>query len=449
MNEIEPLEFGTDGLRGRAGEAPMDPESLRRVGSALGVLLQQSGGAQKRVIVGDDGRDSAPWILEALAQGLAAAEVAVTEVGLCTTPALAFLGRTQNFDAAIMISASHNPAHDNGIKIFSSKGTKLGSDDERELEQLAMDLRPADVRTPRIRNQSELLLRYDEHFAAQFPDLDLSGRKVCVDAANGGGSIVAPRILRAFGAEVIEVACSPDGFNINDGTGALHPEPMVEAVRTHGADLGICLDGDGDRGIFVDELGTVRDGDDVMCLFGLELQRSGQLPGSTIAATVMSNLGLHKALEAAGVRVEVTPVGDRNVFLAMQKLGCVVGGEQSGHILFTDNDLVGCGLYTAMRLLALESGREHGLASQFAAFHRFPQRLVNVPVARKPELSEVPAIARKAAEIEATLGTNGRLLLRYSGTEPKCRVMIEAEDEALTVRLCDELAAVVSAELSE
>lgn len=447
MTTTEPLRFGTDGLRGRAGEPPMDPETLRRVGSALGVLLQQTGTEQKRVVVGDDGRDSAPWILEALGQGLAAAEVAITEVGLCTTPSLAFVTRTQPFDAGIMISASHNPAHDNGIKIFSAAGTKLGDDDERELERLAATVRPAEVRTPRIRTRPDLLLRCDEHFAAQFPELDLAGRRVCVDAANGGGSEMAPRILRAFGAEVIETAGAPDGFNINDGVGALHPERMVEAVREHRVDLGICLDGDGDRGIFVDERGTVRDGDAVMYLFGAALAASGRLPGNVVTATVMSNLGLHKALAAKGVSVEVTPVGDRNVYLAMQQNGGAIGGEQSGHILFADNDLVGDGLYTAIRLLALEEGRAHGLASRFEAFRRFPQRLVNVPVASKPELSTVPAIAAKAREIEAALGDNGRLLLRYSGTEPKCRVMIEAEDEGLTVRLCDELAAVVTAEL--
>lgn len=450
MTDIEPLRFGTDGLRSRAGDPPMDPESLRRVGAALGVVLQRSGDEQKRVIVGDDGRDSAPWILEALAQGLAAAEVAITDVGLCTTPALAFLTRTRpEFDAGIMISASHNPSHDNGIKIFAKDGSKLGDDVERELEELALQLRPAEARTPRIKPGKELLLGYDERFAEQFADLDLSGRKVGVDAANGGGAELAPRILRALGADVVEIACEPDGFNINDGVGALHPETMARAVQEHGLDLGICLDGDGDRGIFVDERGTVRDGDDVMCLFGLQLQSIGKLPGSLVTATVMSNLGLHKALGKAGVEVDVTPVGDRNVWLAMKERGAAIGGEQSGHILFADNELVGDGLYTAIRLLDLPAGRQHGLASCFAAFQRFPQKLVNVPVLRKPDLDTVPAVAAKAREIEAELGSDGRLLLRYSGTEPKCRVMIEAADEALTNRLCDELAAVVAAELGD
>ncbi|MFY9344455.1 MAG: phosphoglucosamine mutase [Planctomycetota bacterium] len=446
MTSIEPPKFGTDGLRARAGEPPMDPETLRRVGSALGVLLQRGGEAQKRVLVGNDGRDSAPWILEALAQGLAAAEVAVGDVGLCTTPALALLCRQQPVDAAIMISASHNPAADNGIKIFGHDGSKLRDEDEATLATLAAELRPAELRTPRVRDRSDLLADYEGAFAAAFPALDLTGRTVCIDAANGGGSQLAPRILRAFGAEVVELGCEPDGFNINDGCGALHPEALAAAVREHGAALGIALDGDGDRGIFVDELGTTRDGDDVLALFGARLRAAGTLPGNTVVATVMSNLGLHKALAAAGVKVEVTPVGDRNVWLAMKKLGAAIGGEQSGHILFADHSLIGDGLYTGIRLLAAVP--EGPLSAAFAAFRRYPQQLLNVRVARQPKLDSVPAIANKVAEVERMLGSEGRLLLRYSGTEPKCRVMIEAADAALCERLCRELADVVARELS-
>ncbi|MEO6597995.1 MAG: phosphoglucosamine mutase, partial [Planctomycetota bacterium] len=394
---MEPPKFGTDGLRARAGEAPMDPETLRRIGSALGVLLQRTGQAQKRVLLGNDGRESAPWILEAIAQGLGAAEVSVADVGFCTTPALAFSTRTGPFDAGIMISASHNPAHDNGIKIFAADGTKLRDEDEAELADLCIDLRPAEPRTPRIQDKSSLLTKYEGSFAEQFPELDLEGRIVCVDAANGGGSLLAPSILRAFGADVIEVACEPDGFNINDGVGALHPEGLQKAVLEHGACLGICLDGDGDRGIFVDELGAVRDGDDVLSLFGRVLHSEGRLPGATVVATVMSNLGLHKALRDVGVSVHVTPVGDRNVFLAMRERGSAVGGEQSGHILFAEHHLMGDGLYTGVRLLALvgQSGLlgQGGMAQAFAGFRRYPQELINVRVAKKPKLETVPAIA--------------------------------------------------------
>ena len=445
MSTIEPLEFGTDGLRGRAGDPPMDPESLRRVGAALGVLLQRGGGDRQRVLIGNDGRESSPWILDCLVQGLMAADVSAHDLGLCTTPALALLARNGPFAAGVMISASHNPAHDNGVKIFAGDGTKLGADDEAEIARLALALRPAEPGQPRTRDAADLLLRYEELLAARFPDLDLTGRTVCVDAANGGGSVLAPRILRAFGAEVVEVACEPDGFNINDGVGALHPEVMVERVREHGASLGICLDGDGDRGIFVDERGTIRDGDDVLSLFGRRLQARGELAGGIVVATVMSNLGLHRSLEQIGVRVHVTPVGDRNVFVAMQEHGAAVGGEQSGHVLFQDHDLVGDGLYTGLKLL--DAVGDGPVSAAFAAFERFPQRLVNVPVRHKPDLATVPAVQAKVTEVERLLGADGRLLLRYSGTEPKCRVMVEARDGELCRRLCDELADVVAREL--
>jgi phosphoglucosamine mutase len=427
----------------------MDAETLRRVGAALGVLLQRSGTEQKRVLVGNDGRESAPWILEALAQGLAAAEVAVGDVGLCTTPALAFLARSQPVDAGIMVSASHNPSTDNGIKIFAHDGSKLRDEDEREIEALSLQLRPAVLRTPRLKDRSELLARYEEHLAEVFADLDLGGLRLCVDAAHGGGSELVPRVLRAFGAEVIEVAGEPDGFNINDGVGALHPEHVRAQVLAHGAQLGISLDGDGDRGIFVDEQGVVRDGDDLLCLFGLQLHAAGQLPADTVVATVMSNLGLHRALHKAGVAVHTTPVGDRNVVAAMRQHGFALGGEQSGHLLFAgDGHLTGDGLFTALKLLAQPGVRERGVHAAFASFHRFPQTLISVQVAQKPALDSVPAIASKTAAVQQALGDDGRLVLRYSGTEPLCRVMVEGADGELVARLCRELADVVAAELS-
>ncbi|HZT54966.1 MAG TPA: phosphoglucosamine mutase, partial [Burkholderiaceae bacterium] len=262
------------------------------------------------------------------------------------------------------------------------------------------------------------------------------------------GSQLVPAALRAFGADVVEVACAPDDFNINDGVGALHPEVAAAAVREHGAHLGICLDGDGDRGIFVDETGVVRDGDDQLCLFGLHLHAQRRLPRATVVATVMSNLGLHRALAAAGIAVHVTAVGDRNVVLAMKQHGYALGGEQSGHLLFAgDGHLTGDGLFTALQLLSIPGAREHGFARLFASFRRFPQQLVNVHVARKPPFDTVPAIAAKAAAIERQLGADGRLVLRYSGTEPLCRVMIEGADGAVVQQLAHELAALIAAEL--
>lgn len=442
--------FGTDGLRGEAGVPPMDPETLRRVGSALGLVLQASGGGSKRVLLGNDGRDSAPWILDAVAQGLCAAEIAVQDVGLCTTPALALLTRTGPFEAGIMISASHNPSADNGIKIFGADGRKLSDEAEREIESLTETVRPAEMREPRVRDCSDLLLRYDEHLGNAFPDLDLTGLRVVVDAANGGGSEIAPRVLRAFGAQVVAIACEPDGFNINDGVGALHPEVLARAVLAEEADFGVSLDGDGDRGIFVDEGGRIRDGDDVLAAFGLRLKATGSLPGDTVVATVMSNLGLHRALESAGVEVHVTPVGDRSVMQAMLEGGFALGGEQSGHILFTGPAaLNGDGLYTALSLLSLPDLRERGTAAAFAHFQRFPQKLVNVRVTAKPEIAGLPALVREVEAAKARLGRDGRVLLRYSGTEPLCRVMVEASSAELVEEICSRLVAVVRAELGE
>ncbi|MCK5944752.1 MAG: phosphoglucosamine mutase [Planctomycetes bacterium] len=446
MNTFQPVEFGTDGLRGRAGQAPMEPESLRRVGAALGVLLQREGdGSQRRVLIGNDGRESSPWILDSLVQGLMGADVSAADVGLVTTPALALLTAREPYSAGIMISASHNPAHDNGIKIFGADGSKLRDEDEREIERLANELTVESPSEPRVREVEKLIRRYEELLAERFPDLDLTGHKVCIDAANGGGAELAPRVLRMFGAEVVEVGCESDGFNINDGVGALHPANLSPVVREHGAIMGICLDGDGDRGIFVDETGAVHDGDAVMTFFGARMHAAGALPGATVAATVMSNLGMHEALRAAGVQVHTTPVGDRHVVAAMREHGFALGGEQSGHTLFRDHELVGDGLYTGLRILAELRGAK--MSEAFAAFERFPQKLINVPVRDKPDLSTIPVIADKQRWIEQELGAQGRLLLRYSGTEPKCRVMIEAKDEAQCVALCEELAALIRAEL--
>jgi phosphoglucosamine mutase len=444
----EAVRFGTDGLRARAGEPPIDPESLRRIGAALGVLLQQRGTDPKRVLLGNDGRDSAPWIVEALAQGLAAADAAVSDIGLCTSPALALLVRTQPFDAAVMVSASHNPAADNGIKIFGKGGGKLDDRDERQIETLAAELRPSAPHTPRIRDRADLLRNYEEHLANTFAGLDLAGLRIAVDAANGGGSALAPAVLAGFGAEVLPVACEPDGFNINAGVGATHPEFLVARVRETGAHLGLALDGDGDRGIFVDQNGTVRDGDDQLCAFALWLDSRGELPHRTVVTTVMSNLGLHKALQAAGVRVLVTDVGDRHVVKAMRAGGYTLGGEPSGHLLFGGaGHLAGDGLYTALQLLSLPGLRERGAAAAFAAFRRFPQRLQSVRVAHKPDLDSVPAIAERAAAVRRSLGDDGRLVLRYSGTEPLCRVMVEGADAAQVQRLCDDLADLIAQEL--
>ena len=443
-----PPRFGTDGLRGRAGEPPLDPDTLRRVGAALGLWLQRRGPDSKRVLLGNDGRDSAPWILDAIAQGLSATEVGSVDVGLTTTPALAYLTRTESFVAGIMISASHNPAEDNGVKVFDADGRKLDDQAERAIERLTIDCGFDPGAEPRTRIKPELLDRYVDWLGNRFPTLQLDGATVVVDAANGGGSELAPHVLRAFGADVVAVACEPDGANINDGCGALHPETIVATMKESAAVLGICLDGDGDRCILVGDRGTIHDGDDILATLAPHMLQAGRLPGATAVATVMSNLGLRRMLADGGIRLEMTPVGDRHVAARMREGGFALGAEQSGHVLIdVDGALAGDGLFAALTILALPGVRERGASSVFRTFERFPQRLVNVRVAHKPPLDQNPAIQAAVAAIERELGEDGRVVLRYSGTENLCRVMVEARDASSMERHTASLARVVEEEL--
>jgi phosphoglucosamine mutase len=415
---FQPPRFGTDGLRGPAGRAPLDPETLRRVGAALGIWLQRTGPERKRVLVGNDGRESASWILDALAQGLGSTECAAADLGLVTTPALAHLTRAQGYVAGIMISASHNPAADNGIKIFDGEGRKLADEAERELEQLTARVDFGELTTPRPRDVSESVDRYLEHLGNEFADL------------------------------VVPVACEPDGFNINDGCGALHPASIRDVVRQSGAVLGICLDGDGDRSIFVDDQGHIHDGDSVLATLAPQMKAEGRLPGDRVVATVMTNLGLRRHLAASGIGVEMTPVGDRHVAKRMREGGFALGAEQSGHVLFDrDGHLVGDGIFTALQILRLDGVLDRGSSAAFATFERFPQRLENVRVSSKPPLEDNARITGSVARCESELGEEGRVVLRYSGTESLCRVMVEAPDRATVDRLVDEMVHVVREEL--
>jgi phosphoglucosamine mutase len=448
MAAVPKPEFGTDGLRGRAGDPPLDPATLRRVGAALGLHLQRSGPERKRVVFAHDGRDSSSWILESMAQGLAATDCSAVDIGLATTPALAFTTAESRFSAGVMISASHNPATDNGVKIFDASGIKLADAAQDEIAALTTSLEPSALRTPRVRPEPELLNAYVEHLANAFGDLDLTGATVLVDAANGGGSELAPQVLRAFGADVVALNCEPDGYNINDECGALHPARAAEAVVASGAVLGLCLDGDGDRSIFLDDRGRVRDGDDVLLTLAPFLHSRGELPSSTVVTTVMSNLGLHKALGELGVAVSVTPVGDRFVTQRMRQSGLSLGAETSGHVVFAGAGRhTGDGLYTALVLLSMPGLLTGGSSSVFREFTRYPQVLRNVRVARKPPLDEVPAIAQALQEVEGQLGSAGRVFLRYSGTESLCRVLVEGPDRDDVEAHASRLAAIVAREL--
>jgi phosphoglucosamine mutase len=441
--------FGTDGLRGEAGVPPMDTETMRRVGAALGLWLQQRGPEDKRVLIGHDGRESAAGIGLALTQGLAATEVSVLDVGLVPTPGLAFLTRTQPVQAGVMISASHNQATDNGIKIFCEDGTKLPDAEEEEVARVTTDVPFAPSTSTAPKPRTELVRAYEEHLANLFSDLDLSGMKIVVDAAHGAGSVIAPTLLQCFGAEAIAVACSPDGSNINANVGALHPSHLATMVLEHGAHFGFCLDGDGDRSIFCDENGVIWNGDAVLMVMAIHLKGLGALPHDTVVATVMSNLGLRRALSRHGITQHETPVGDRAVVAAMREHGFGLGGEQSGHIIFDgDGHHTGDGIYTALRLLSVPGIRERGFAAAFGEFETFPQLLVNVPVRHKPDLAEITAIQDATAAVEDELGEDGRVVLRYSGTEDLCRVMVEGPTEEIVQLHTERIADAVRRELA-
>lgn len=436
--------FGTDGLRGRAGQPPMDPETMRRIGGALGLWLQQHGTDQKRVLLGHDGRESAAWIAQNLLQGLAAAEVSVWDAGLIPTPGLAFLTRSQPVLAGIMISASHNPATDNGIKIFFGDGTKLADAAETEIAEISETV-DFDISTSiRLRERHELQRFYAEHLVNTFGHLDLSKARIVLDTAHGAGSELGPEVLEALGAEVMCLGNEPDGHNINKGAGALHPERMAQLVKEQRADFGICLDGDGDRSIFACAEGRIWDGDATLCALAPHLQRQDQLPGATVVATVMSNLGLHKLMREAGIRVEVTPVGDRAVVQAMRAGGFGLGGEQSGHVIFGGaGALTGDGLFTALRLLEIPGALEEGFVQTLGSFQAFPQQLTNVPVRDKPGLDTLDEVQAAVHAVEQELGEEGRVLLRYSGTEKLCRVMVEAPTQEQVDSCCARIAAAV------
>ena len=429
--------FGTDGIRGRYGEGWLTTGTVSALGRAIGVVLsRKNGGRAGKALVGHDGRRSGPTLEAALTRGLSSAGYSVTSVGVITTPGLAVLGRLQGFDLAVMISASHNPAEDNGIKIFSASGDKLPDATEDEVEAelrarpAALEEGPAPTSDPTLENL------YLNHLLSSVEGLKLDGLAIVIDCANGGGSRIAPRILGRLGAQVVSLASSPDGDNINQACGSTHPGGLQEAVRLHGADFGIALDGDGDRCILVDEQGALVNGDAILTLLARDRMQRGTLLDPRIVATVMSNLGLHRAMRAAGVQVVTVGVGDRRVVEALQRENLNLGGEQSGHVVFgPENFYIGDGIYTALRVLQVLRGRKARLSELASAYRPFPQVLINVPVEKKPNLSEVPAVMDEVRRIEDQLGEDGRVLLRYSGTEPLARVMVEGPDE-VQIRAC-------------
>jgi len=422
--------FGTDGVRGTAGQAPLDPPTVRRLGAAL-VRALPDGTKSPQFLIGRDTRESGGWIEAELAHGACGEGAAVTSAGVVPTPAVAFLTRTGTYDAGVVISASHNPFEDNGIKVFSGKGEKFTETVEREVEAIMADGSwSAHAGTAVAVPRADLVDAYLDHLRAVFPEASARAAfRIGIDCANGATTTVAPELFNSLGFETIVIGNRPDGRNINLGCGSTHPERLAETVVARGCALGVAFDGDGDRAIFVDHQGRIVDGDAVLLMCGRQLQREGRLKGDAIVATVMSNIGLELALKPLGIELVRTAVGDKYVMEEMLKRDLSLGGEQSGHIIFSDYLFTGDGLCTALNVLRTVALSGRTLADLASDLTAYPQVLLNVRVRERVQLDTVPAVAKAIARVEARVAGQGRLLVRYSGTEPLLRVMLEGQQQ--------------------
>jgi phosphoglucosamine mutase len=421
--------FGTDGVRGTAGEYPLDHETVARLGAAL-VRVMRDGARPLRFIVGRDTRESGEWLERELARGVRSEGAQITSGGVIPTPAVAYVTRAMKFDAGLVISASHNPFQDNGIKVFSGRGEKFTEDVEREVEAVIADRSwSVSGRSDEGVPPTDVIEPYLEHTRLALPDpTPLGAFRLAVDTANGATTTVAPRLFRELGFDLELVSASPDGRNINLNCGSTHPGPLSEIVRERRCRMGVAFDGDGDRAIFIDADGGIVDGDAVLLMCARHMQRQTRLNGAAVVATVMSNIGLELALRESGITLVRCPVGDKYVMEEMLKRNISIGGEQSGHIIFSDHLFTGDGIATALNVLRVvaETGRDlRDLASELVTY---PQVLVNVRVREKRDLRTVPQIAAAMDQVEGRLAGNGRLLVRYSGTEPLLRVMLEGKD---------------------
>jgi phosphoglucosamine mutase len=439
--------FGTDGIRGVANEDPMTVEVAMQLGRAVAHYFSR-GGHHGRIVIGKDTRLSGYMFETALSAGICSMGADVMLVGPLPTPGIAFITSSMRADAGVVISASHNPFQDNGIKIFARDGFKLPDTVEAELEELmAMGpaglerMRPAATEVGKATKIEDARGRYIVYLKTAFPARrTLDGVKMVVDCAHGAAYRVGPAVFEELGAQVIATGVKPDGRNINDGCGALHPEYMCNLVRRHGAHLGIALDGDADRVIFADEHGQVVDGDAIMAICARRMIERGELQHGTVVATVMSNIGLERAIAGLGGKLLRTAVGDRYVVEEMRRGGYNFGGEQSGHLIFLDHATTGDGMIAALRVLTamVESGRP--LSELAAAMTRYPQVLVNVKVREKRPIESLPQVTSLITRVEHTLGGEGRVLVRYSGTEPKARIMIEGPDASMIQAYAEDIA---------
>ncbi|AJY75317.1 phosphoglucosamine mutase [Paenibacillus beijingensis] len=441
--------FGTDGVRGVANRE-LTPELAYKIGRCGGYVL--AGQADKpKVVIGLDTRISGPMLEAALIAGLLSIGASVVRLGIVSTPAVAYLTRELKADAGVMISASHNPVEDNGIKFFGGDGFKLSDETELEIERL-MDAEHDELPRPEggeigtVSTDEAAKRRYLDHLKTTV-DTRFDGLRIVLDCANGSAYELAPQIFRELGAEIVTVGASPDGRNINDGVGSTHPEYLREQVLAHNANLGLSFDGDADRLIAIDEQGNEVDGDYILCICGEAMKRAGKLNGDTIVTTVMANIGFFKAAARLGLKTAKTAVGDRYVMEEMRRGGFNLGGEQSGHVIFLDHNTTGDGILTALQLVntMVHSGKKLGELTRI--MRKYPQVLVNVRVADKTMYNDNPAIAAAITEVEKELGDNGRVLVRPSGTESLIRVMAEGPDKGQIETFVDQIVNVVKVEL--
>jgi phosphoglucosamine mutase len=431
--------FGTDGIRGKARQYPLDPPTMFALGQALAHRLKRSGGAA-RVLMGMDTRESGPEIARALSAGIAAGGGAAGYIGIIPTPGVAYLCRTSDAEAGISISASHNPYDDNGVKIFGHDGMKIPDGHEEEIEDEMRAIRRDDVRIPPIelRENRELIEKYEQFLVSGVAPNALRGMKVVLDTGNGAAYRIAPEVFRRVGADVHVIHDQPNGKNINENAGALHPETLARVAVEKKADYGVAFDGDADRAIFVDDAGRVRDGDEIIYLWAHRLKREGKLKGGRVITTVMSNFGFERQLKQDGIELGRAQVGDKYVLEMMLERGAVIGGEQSGHIIDMIVHTTGDGIHTALVLGELLAQLRRPF-SKLRTFDPMPQILLNELVRSKPPLESLPKYQAELKAAEQDLGGSGRILVRYSGTEDKVRVMVEGPDEERITRIANRL----------
>lgn len=447
--------FGTDGIRGLVNEFPMEPEIAVRLGLAAGEYFRRDKKRPHKVVIGKDTRRSGYIFETALTSGLCASGMDVYLVGPMPTPAVSFLTRNMRADLGIVISASHNPYYDNGIKFFDSQGFKLNDGAEEEISKMVLDnkkkwLYPKSHEVGRAFKIEDSPGRYIVCLKNSFPSqYKLDGFKIVLDCANGASYRVAPLVFEELGAEVIKTGVEPNGLNINDGCGALYPEKVRDLVLKHGADIGIALDGDGDRVILVDEKGRILDGDQIMAFCAEDMIEDGVLPKKILVATVMSNMALELFIKKLGGKLIRTPVGDRYVVEKMRDIGATFGGEQSGHLIFLQYSTTGDGILAALQALKIMIKKGKRLSELAGQLDLFPQKLINVFVSKKIPFNEIPEIDKLKIDIEKRLKNRGRVLLRYSGTEPKARIMVEGEDLDLVEKCAMDLAQLVKEKLGD